>query len=145
MSTKLEDLLPDIQFKARHAINELKEKGIPFVVTSTLRTTEEQYALYLQGRSTLDMVNKARFAAKMRPISQAENVYKVTNCDGSSMKSRHQGGRAIDVVPAVNGNPVWPHDGDPRWQQIADVMKSSGFQWGGDWAAFIDPPHYEIL
>jgi hypothetical protein len=144
MSKSLEDLLPEVQFKARHAILNLIEKGIPHAVTSTLRTAEEQYAYYLQGRSTLGMVNKARTAARMRPIREAENTIKVTNCDGSAIKSRHQSGKAIDVVPTFNGNPVWPPASDPRWRQIADVFKAAGFDNGLDWINFPDPPHHEV-
>ena len=68
MSTKLEDLQPDVQFKAREAITDLADACIPFVVTSTLRTLDEQFALYAQGRQPLAAVNALRAKAGMAPI-----------------------------------------------------------------------------
>jgi len=145
VSKLLEDLIPEALFKAVHGINMLQNRGIPFVVTSTKRTADEQYALWLQGRGELEMVNEARRVAGMRPINASENDYTVTKCDGVTFKSRHQGGRALDVVPAdARGNPVWPPASDSRWGQIAEVMKLNGFAWGGEWTVFPDLPHYEI-
>ena len=44
MSTKLTDLQPDVQGKAQLATEQLTAAGIPFAVTSTLRTEAEQMA-----------------------------------------------------------------------------------------------------
>jgi len=127
------------------AVQILRDKKIPFVVTSTRRTAEEQAAYYAQGRRTLESVNLLRDKAKMPRITAAENGYVVTNCDGVKVKSRHQGGKAIDVVPAnERGNPVWPPKDDKRWCEIAAVMKACGFEWGGEWVQFPDLPHYEM-
>lgn len=153
MSKRLEDLQPDVMFKAKAAIAILEQYGIPYMVTSTLRTEAEQKALYAQGREPLEKVNALRVAAGMRPIvpypgvdhkMHSDNEYPVTNADGVKNKSNHQGGRAIDVVPTENGNPVWPPLSDPRWAKIADVFRGQGFKWGGDWLKFPDPPHYEL-
>ena len=145
MSTKLTDLAPDVQGKAQLATEQLTAAGIPFAVTSTLRTEAEQMALFAQGRDALPAVNLLRSQAGMPPIGAADNSYTVTNADGVKYKSNHQGGRALDVVPVNSaGNPVWPDHKDPRWEQIASVMKANGFQWGGDWPRFPDFPHYEM-
>lgn len=145
MSKKLEDLNPSVLFKAVHGINMLRDRGIPFVVTSTKRTADEQYAYWLQGRAELGMVNEARRIAGMGPITEGENERTVTNCDGVTFKSRHQSGRALDIVPAdARGNPVWPPADDSRWGKIAECMKVAGFVWGGEWVSFLDLPHYEI-
>jgi peptidoglycan L-alanyl-D-glutamate endopeptidase CwlK len=154
MSTKLEDLQPDVQFKAREGLTDLADACIPFVVTSTLRTLDEQIALYAQGRQPLAAVNVLRAKAGMAPIVQrlardgslhSDNDYTVTNCDGWKFKSNHQSGRALDITPEENGGAVWPDPADPRWKQIADVMKRAGFAWGGDWPQFPDYPHYEMV
>ncbi len=146
MSTKLTDLMPDVQGKAQLAVEALKAAGIPYAVTSTLRTEAEQAALYSQGRDALLTVNQLRSTAGLPPIGAADNTYTVTNADGVRYKSNHQGGRALDVVPLnAAGNPSWPAGSDPRWAQIAKVMKSFGFAWGGDWPRFPDYPHYEMV
>src|SRR5689334_3293058 len=110
-------------FKAQAALLTLCQRGIPHVVTSTKRTLDEQKALYAQGRQVLSTVNELRAKAGMRPILGSENLYTVTRADGVVHQSNHQGGLALDVVPAKpNGNPEWPFDGDPRWKEISDVM-----------------------
>lgn len=144
MSRNLDDLVPEVQFKARHALAALDDKGTPHIVTSTKRSDDEQIALHAQGRHSLDVVQALRQKAGMPPLNPRDNTYTVTNADGVKFKSNHQGGRAIDVVPTVNGLPVWPAASDPRWRQIADVFKAAGFDNGLDWISFPDPPHHEI-
>ena len=147
MNTKISDLMPDVSPLAQAAVDEMEMKGIPHAVTSTLRTVDEQAALYAQGRETLDRVNALRKVAGMYEILASENTYTVTNCDGVNTKSNHQSGRAIDIVPLNDrGSPIWPPHSDPRWQPIVDVMKGRGFKWGGDFAGtFKDFPHYEMV
>lgn len=143
MSRRLEDLLPRVAAAAARAMSDLKARGVPAVVTSTLRTEAEQAALYAQGREPLEEVNKKRAIAGMRLLAPAENKYTVTNADGVKYKSNHQGGTALDVVPEYDGRPVWPPAHDERWTQIAGVFKKHGFEWGGDWKDFPDLPHYQ--
>lgn len=143
MSRRLEDLLPRVAAAAARAMADLKARGVPAVVTSTLRTEAEQAALYAQGREPLEDVNKKRAIAGMRLLAQAENKYTVTNADGVKHKSNHQGGTALDVVPEYDGRPVWPPAHDERWTQIAGVFKKYGFEWGGEWKDFPDLPHYQ--
>ncbi len=145
MSRSLIDLHPDVIPAAQAFIYELVKRGIPHVVTCTLRTLDEQVAYYAQGGEPLEYVNKLRAKANMPPIGAAESTYTVTQCDGMKHKSAHQSGRALDVVPAdANGRPVWPPPYDPRWKAIAEVGKAAGFQWGGDWTDFIDSPHFQM-
>ena len=143
MSQRLVDLNPETYFLANEAIAELQSLKIPHAVTSTKRTIEEQGALYAQGRAKLDAVNSKRQFAGMPKISDRENAYTVTNCDGVKTKSNHQSGDALDVVPLEGVRPVWPSPSDPRWQEIARVMMKHGFEWGGQWTRFPDFPHYE--
>lgn len=144
MSRLIRELMPDVQIAANSAIADMTAKSISFYVTSTLRTLLEQQALYAQGRKSLIEVNAIRKAAQMPPLPEYENEYTVTNCDGVTNRSNHQSGRALDVVPLVNGVPAWPDRGHGYWQPIADVMKAHGFEWGGDWAEFQDLPHYQL-
>ena len=143
MSNRLIDLNQDTYFLANKAIAELQDLKIPFFVASTKRTAEEQYAYWLQGRESLETVNDTRLAIGMRAISERENLYTITNCDGVRSKSNHQSGDALDIVPLEGERAVWPKPYDKRWKQIADVMKNHGFIWGGDWKDFPDYPHYQ--
>lgn len=149
MSTKLSDLKPEAQVAAARALADLKARGIPYVVTYTLRTYEEQAALYAQGRKHIEVVNSLRAFAMLPPITEGENNV-VTNCDGIRIaeggkgRSPHQLGTALDVVPLDKGRAVWPPTSDPRWKQIAKSFKAQGFEWGGDWTDFPDYPHYQL-
>jgi peptidoglycan L-alanyl-D-glutamate endopeptidase CwlK len=143
MSNRLVDLNAETYFLANEAIAELQTLNIPHITTSTKRTLSEQSALYKQGREKLEDVNTARVIAGLPKIGEKENAYTVTNCDGVQIKSNHQSGDAIDIVPFENNRAIWPKPFDPRWKQIADVMKNHGFIWGGDWKNFIDCPHYQ--
>jgi peptidoglycan L-alanyl-D-glutamate endopeptidase CwlK len=141
MSRSIDDLDPTMQPKARTFLSLIK---IPYVVTSTLRTADEQVALYAQGRAPLAIVNLLRKKAGMGPTTEGENAKTITLCDGVNTLSNHQGGKAMDVVPAnMNGSPIWPNPADPRWLQIATAGKAAGLTWGGDWPQFKDYPHYQ--
>jgi hypothetical protein len=94
--------------------------GIQLRVTSALRTFEEQTTLYAQGRSTLGKI--------------------VTNAKAG--KSLHNYGLAIDVVEIKNGQALWKNN---NWDAIAELGKSIGFDWGGDWRSFKDKPHFEMM
>jgi peptidoglycan LD-endopeptidase CwlK len=150
MSTRLEDLTSATQSAAVRALADLKARAVSVVVTYTLRTKEEQAALYAQGRKSLAEVNALRATAGLRPIGNAENSYTVTKCNGIRIVSggtgisQHQLGTALDVVPLGPRGPVWPSASDPRWEQIAQSFKAQGFEWGGDWTSFQDLPHYQI-
>lgn len=155
MSTKLEDLAPEAEALAKAALIDCAAANIDVIVTYTLRTEAEQAALYAQGRQSLIAVNALRAQAGLPAIGNSDNSYTVTNAsgkrkaDGGTGRSEHQLGVALDVCPMENGGPVWPPISDPRWAQIAEVFKSKGFSWGGDWTMDkdgIDPdlPHYEL-
>ncbi len=164
MSAKLEDLNPSTRLKAGKALARLLKDGVPFIVTCTLRTKEEQYALWCQGRKPLHVVNAARAKVGLYLLVERENRYSVTNCDGTRVseggtgRSAHQGGNAIDCVPFENGHAVWPVESDPRWKKIAAAFIEQGFTWGGDWDRdgktkldgdddedMVDYPHYQIM
>lgn len=145
MSRSIDDLVPEVALKAAKVIGIMVDFQIPHAVTSTLRTTEEQQALYAQGRKPLAEVNGLRAAAGMAPIAEADNGYTVTRADGVVNKSNHQGGRALDIVPTDDaGRPIWPPHDHPGWLRIAEIMRANGFKWGGDWPDFPDYPHYEM-
>ncbi len=152
VSAKLDDLQPEVRELALIFVSALNEAEIAYVVTSTLRTVDEQIALYAQGRAPLDIVNLLRHKADMHPIAAGENTYTVTKCDGVAKQSNHQGGRALDVVPMVGHRPTWDYAKNAtEFKVIGAIGKSVGFRWGGEWPPLdevtglgCDPPHYEI-
>lgn len=119
-SRKLEDLLPVVRQKAECFIDKCKGVGIDLLVTSTYRDHESQNALYAQGRTAPGKI--------------------VTNAKGG--QSFHNFKCAIDVVPLVNGKPMWDSK-NPVWQQIGAIGKSCGLEWAGDWKKFKEYPHFQ--
>jgi len=94
--------------------------GIHFIPTSFLRTAEEQKKLYKAGKSL---------------------------CDGYKKISKHQLGRAMDIVIIdENNNPVWEET--LEYEILGDLWKKLGGTWGGDWykegkTKFNDQYHFE--
>lgn len=120
---RLNLLHPALRVRAITAYNEavrITQVGVhPFIV-QTLRTFEEQDALYQKGRT--------------RPGP------KVTNARPGT--SYHQYGLALDFCLQVNGKLVWKVD--TNWMKVVNVFKATGFEWGGDWKSFKDQPHLEM-
>ena len=105
-----------------HSMLELcAHAGLSLLVTQALRTWEEQDKLYAQGRTAPG------------PI--------VTNAKGG--QSYHNFGLAFDVVVLDSiGKADWD-TGHPGWAQAAQLGKSAGLEWGGDWTKFKDLPHFQ--
>ena len=144
MNNRIEDLAPDVQPIAKDLLRRLEAAGVEYAVTSTKRTTVEQAALYAQGRETLERVNGLRVFARLHPITARENTYTVTNCNGITKLSNHQGGRALDLVPLdARGRPFWPRKESILWAEIAVHGEAAGFSWGGRWKV-PDMPHWEL-
>jgi len=118
-SRKLEDLHPLVVEKARQLIELAQADGIEILVTSTLRSFEEQAELFAIGRTKPGKI--------------------VTNAKGG--ESWHNFGLAFDVVPLVNGKAIWD---SPFWSQIGELGKQIDLTWGGDFKSFKDKPHFEF-
>ena len=98
-----------------------KTAKVPFKVLEGLRTAEKQMEYFKKGTSRLDGVRK---------------------------KSKHQLGKAVDIVPLINGKPEvrsWT-----PFYPMADNVKAAAKRlgvkvtWGGDWKSFKDGPHFEV-
>jgi len=117
---RINSLHPLVISKAKEfIIRAEKELGIKLRVVSALRTWTEQTKLYAKGRT---LPGK-----------------KVTNAKAGS--SYHNFGLAIDVVEIKTGKALWKN---PNWNKIAELGKSIGFEWGGDWKSFKDKPHFQL-
>lgn len=64
-----------------------------------------------------------------------------------TMRSRHLTGHAADIAPYVDGAIRWDW---PLFHQIAPAVKQAAaelrvpIEWGGDWRAFSDGPHWQL-
>ena len=89
---------------------------LDFTVLEGLRTVERQKQLVAQGAS-------------------------------KTMNSRHITGHAVDLAPMIAGEVSWAW---PQYHRLAKVIKAAAavekvpLQWGGDWRAFKDGPHWEL-
>ena len=119
-----------------------------FRITDGTRTTEEQFALYQQGRTVLY-------------DKKGKKLKKVTNCDGKTFKSNHQlksdgYGYAVDIfLTGVYENGIYRKFSDSEGydvkklkivaNHILAVAKSKNVkvEWGGNWK-MKDTPHFEL-
>ena len=89
---------------------------LDFTVLEGLRTVERQKQLVAQGAS-------------------------------KTMNSRHITGHAVDLAPMIAGEVRWDW---PLYHKLAKVIKAAAaaekvpLQWGGDWRAFKDGPHWGL-
>lgn len=151
---RIEALSQKAKDAAEKMLAMLDGTGFRYKVLETYRTEATQNAYFAQGRYTLEEVNKLRLQANLYPITEKENKI-ITKCDGVKLKSNHQSGNAIDIVPIVDGKIPWGDTGisesksSMAWQQLGEIGKAAGFSWGGDWGKTVsklgwDCPHFEI-
>lgn len=122
---RLSQLHPILAIRARCMVELCAYAGIAVLVTQGLRTWEEQDALYAKGR-TVPPLGKI--------VTKAKGGY-----------SYHNFGLAFDIVvlDAV-GKADW-NTAHPSWQRAAELGKSLGLEWGGDWKTFKDVPHFQYI
>ena len=101
----------------------------------TLRTYKEQDALYAIGRTTdigKPVVTKAKGGASYHNFGLAFDIVllKDTNGDGT-----------FDTA-SWETNIDFDGDGVADWQEIVNIAKQHGWEWGGDWK-FSDKPHFQ--
>jgi peptidoglycan LD-endopeptidase CwlK len=121
MSRNLDDLRTEVRPMVDLFLADCATAGIDILVTCTLRSMEEQAALYAQGRTT-----PGRIVTNAKPGQSAHNF-----------------GLALDVVPIVNGKPDW--DGThPVWDQIGQLGQVRGLQWlGAPGSPFREEAHFQ--
>lgn len=117
---KLVGVHPLVATKARQLIERAYREGINVIITQGLRTIEEQNELYAQGRTKPGKI--------------------VTNARGGY--SYHNFGLAFDfAIMKDDGSVSW--NVDDKWKRVAQIGKSLGLEWGGDWKSFPDYPHFQ--
>jgi peptidoglycan L-alanyl-D-glutamate endopeptidase CwlK len=120
-SRLIQDLCPALQPLAREFMILCASENIPTVITCTLRSNEEQDALYAQGRTTPGRI--------------------ITNAMAG--QSKHNTGEAFDVgLKNPDGSMNWD-DTDPHWQRMGQIGEELGLTWGGRWK-HPDKPHFQL-
>lgn len=133
MSSRIEDLVPEMQVKCRAFLNAAALQGINLRVTHTLRTMDEQLHLFAKGRALRDGV---------WVVTDAQQI--VTRAKPG--KSPHNYGLAFDICFA--GADPYPDEDDPRWTILGGLGEQLGLDWGGPLGAgdkfTFDRPHFQL-
>jgi peptidoglycan L-alanyl-D-glutamate endopeptidase CwlK len=120
-SRSLNDLHADVRPLVDAFLSSCASAGVDVLVTCTLRSNDEQAALYQQGRTKPGHI--------------------VTNATPG--RSAHNYGLAIDVVPMVNGKPDW-NGKDPVWGTLGVLGQAAGLTWlGAPGSSFPEEPHFQ--
>jgi len=124
-SRSINDLAPVVRLAAIKFVDTCRKQGIDALIYCTLRSHEEQEALYKIGRSI--------------------NGAKVTNARaGQSGHNPDANGQAwaFDAVPVVQGVAQW---GDMATiKRMGAIGESCGLQWSGRWTTNREYLHFEI-
>jgi peptidoglycan L-alanyl-D-glutamate endopeptidase CwlK len=126
---KVTQLHPVVAANKQKLITQSEKIGIPIVITSDFRSSDEQDALYRKGRSDGGSI--------------------VTKVKGG--QSYHNYGLAIDfALLSSKGKVIWDteydgnRNGKSDWMEVVAIAKKLGFTWGGDWNSFPDYPHLQM-
>jgi peptidoglycan L-alanyl-D-glutamate endopeptidase CwlK len=81
-------------------------------------------------------------------IDQAA-AYKAGKSKAAPGLSWHQWGLAADLVPMVNGKPLWTtHDATgtmlPEWVMFGTTAAECGLEWAGNWKSFVEYDHVQF-
>lgn len=126
-TAKLAGVHPQLVAALERIFDAMECLGFQMMVTDGLRTTEQQQALYAQGRT------------KPGPI--------VTYADGIKVPSNHQGkldglGHAVDCCFVVGQTASW--DARLPWKAYGAMGEALGLKWGGSFQKLYDTPHLEL-
>jgi peptidoglycan LD-endopeptidase CwlK len=123
------ELHPIVKERSNQLIQQSAAKGIVILITDDFRSAEDQDRLFEQGRTAEGNI--------------------VTHARGG--ESFHNFGLAIDfAIKTPSENVIWDmqYDGNQNgksdWDEVVEMAKALGFEWGGDWAQFKDYPHLQM-
>jgi hypothetical protein len=93
------------------------------ILTCVYRSPMEQAACYAKGRTVPGTI--------------------ITNCDGVTIKSKHNAlpSRALDFAILIGGKITWDAD---EYEPVGLLGEAQGLRWGGRWARPHDCPHLEL-
>lgn len=120
MSRSIDALHPKVADLCDDFIAACKKSGIDVLITSTVRTNEEQNALYAQGRTMPGKI--------------------VTNAKAGESFHNHR--LAFDFCPIVNGKAAW-NDAN-LFTRCGVIAESVGLEWAGRWSKFKEMAHCQF-
>lgn len=113
---------PKLQKLAGELLAECERQGLRVAIGETLRTVEEQDALYALGRTRPGRI--------------------VTNAPGRSYSSYHQWGTAFDIF-RDDGKGAYDESGG-FFNKAGAAGEKVGLEWGGRWKSIVDKPHFQL-
>jgi peptidoglycan L-alanyl-D-glutamate endopeptidase CwlK len=143
-AARLQEVHPVLSSRVTSLIDDCESNGLYLRVTQGKRSPNQQHALYMQGRASLEIVNDLRHAVGFPPILYEENQEVVTHADW--LDSMHCYGLAVDVDPSEGTtmapfNPDWDTQ-DPQWQKVLAIALNHGLAEGAQWTSVKrDYPH----
>ncbi|WP_079480559.1 peptidoglycan-binding protein [Halobacillus salinus] len=116
------DVQQGVKDKILLLIRKAYEEDINVQISSGYRSDAEQQKLYNQGRNSPgNIVTRAKPGQSVHNYGLAVDYF-LTTWDGAKA--------------------TWTVNND--WRRVAEIGKSLGFSWGGDWTGFTDYPHLEL-
>jgi peptidoglycan L-alanyl-D-glutamate endopeptidase CwlK len=150
-SRRIEDLVPEVQERAREHVLRCADAKIELLIYCTLRDVFEQGRLFRQGRTAEQIKEKSAQLrgqgfpqlAKVLDEAKGDKGAKVTFAGPG--ESFHQYAMAYDCVPLVKGKPVWGTGGEGAalWQKVGALGTAAGLEWAGEWTKFREFPHFQ--
>ncbi|MDR1803352.1 MAG: M15 family metallopeptidase [Treponema sp.] len=145
---KIDLLKPEARPFFKTFLSALYKHGLKFHILETLRTQAVQDAYYAQGRMSLEDINRLRNVAGLYLIGPAEAKRIITQV----RYSKHQDGKAGDIVPVLNGKIPWniTSENAELWLTFGRLGQEAGLHWGGTWEPLNsfgigwDAPHYQV-
>lgn len=127
----------------------MREAGLMYLITCTLRHLDEQKALYAQGRESLVDVNRLRIHAGLPPITAGQNKKVTWTMNSKHLPSPSGKSLAFDIVILDSGRASWDIKVDvndneiPDYTEAGKIGESVGLKWGGRFKS-PDYPHFEV-
>lgn len=121
------DLHPNLKPLYFEWVDLVNKARLEVITICTYRSPEEQLILFDQHKSQLKI---------------GLHNFKLPNGTPAS--------KAFDFVLLVHGKVCWDtnmdsnHDGFRDYQQIGEIGKSIGLEWGGDWKTLKDCDHLQL-
>lgn len=123
------DLHPDLQPICREFLARCKAAGVDVLITCTYRSNAEQDALYAKGRTL--------------PGPRVTNARAGQSAHNFMLNGR-PAARAFDIVPLINGKPMWVAS-HHAWRQAGRIGQELGLTWyGAPGSKFREMPHFEM-
>lgn len=123
------ELHPIVRERSDQLVQQSAAKGIVIMITDDFRSSEDQDRLYEKGRTAEGNI--------------------VTHAKGG--ESYHNFGLAVDfAIKTPTEEVIWDmqYDGNQNgkgdWNEVVELAKALGFEWGGDWSQFKDYPHLQM-